>query len=60
MRLRRNLCAFPRYRAPSEDEIGAAIDATLREFRYTLADLTAPSRPDWRRGQGRQPQSAAA
>ncbi len=50
-----------RYRGASEDEIGAAIDATLREFRYTLADLTAPSRPGWPRGQGvAQPQSASA
>ncbi|WP_186202870.1 ATP-grasp domain-containing protein [Burkholderia gladioli] len=50
-----------RYRGASEDEIGAAIDATLREFRYTLADLTAPSRPGWPRGQGvAQLQSASA
>ncbi|MEX3628726.1 MAG: hypothetical protein VB138_03790 [Burkholderia sp.] len=49
-----------RYRGASEDEIGAAIDATLREFRYTLAELRTPSRPGWPRGQLVLPQSAAA
>ncbi|MDA0574925.1 hypothetical protein [Burkholderia gladioli] len=49
------------YRWASEDEIGAAIDATLREFCYMLVDLTAPSRAGWPRGQGAaQPQSASA
>ncbi|WP_094782412.1 ATP-grasp domain-containing protein [Paraburkholderia ribeironis] len=40
-----------RYRGRSEDEIEAAIDATLERFRYELGDIDAPSRPAWPRGQ---------
>ncbi|WP_126285655.1 ATP-grasp domain-containing protein [Burkholderia stagnalis] len=39
-----------RYRGASEAEIADAIGTTLRDFRYTLADVAAPSRPGWPRG----------
>ncbi|MGF6979787.1 hypothetical protein QFZ94_008304 [Paraburkholderia sp. JPY465] len=39
-----------RYRGRSEDEIDAAIAATLERFQYELGDIDAPSRPAWPRG----------
>ncbi|MEM5345618.1 biotin carboxylase [Paraburkholderia azotifigens] len=38
-----NILARFRYRGASEDEIAAAIRATLRNFRYTLAECMAPA-----------------
>ncbi|SIT43573.1 putative biotin carboxylase [Paraburkholderia ribeironis] len=34
-----------RYRGASEDEIATAIHATLRDFRYTLAEIVTPALP---------------